>query len=47
MPFPLLGHNHRYAYGLTMLANDDLNFYVEVNNPDNSNQYKTSNGYKT
>ena len=47
MPFPLLGHNHRYAYGLTMLANDDLNFYIEQNNPENSNQYKTSNGYKT
>ena len=24
MPFPLLGHNKRYAYGLTMLANDDF-----------------------
>jgi penicillin amidase len=46
MPFPLLGHNSEYAYGLTMLANDDLNFYIEENNPDNSAQYKTSEGYK-
>lgn len=46
MPFPLLGHNRDYAYGLTMLANDDLNFYTEENNPDNPNQYKTAEGYK-
>jgi len=46
MPFPLLGHNRDYAYGLTMLANDDLNFYIEKNNPDNANQYKTIDGFK-
>ena len=46
MPFPLLGHNKNYAYGLTMLANDDLNFYTEENNPSNKNEYKTVNGYK-
>ena len=46
MPFPLLGHNREYAYGLTMLANDDLNFYIEENNPENKNQYRTSEGYK-
>ncbi|EAQ42351.1 penicillin acylase family protein [Polaribacter sp. MED152] len=47
MPFPLLGHNREYAYGLTMLANDDLNFYIEENKVDDENQYKTSNGYKS
>ncbi|WP_397447634.1 penicillin acylase family protein [Polaribacter sp. R77954] len=47
MPFPLLGHNKRYAYGLTMLANDDLNFYTEENNSNNSSEYKTLQGYKT
>lgn len=46
MPFPLLGHNRDYAYGLTMLANDDLNFYVEQENPENPLEYKTMNGYK-
>ncbi len=46
MPFPLLGHNKAYAYGLTMLANDDLNFYIEENNPENTNQYKTPEGFK-
>ncbi len=46
MPFPLLGHNKEYAYGLTMLANDDLNFYIEENNPENENQYTTPEGFK-
>jgi penicillin amidase len=46
MPFPLLGHNRNFAYGLTMLANDDLNFYIEEDNPNNSLEYKTINGYK-
>lgn len=46
MPFPLLGHNRDYAFGLTMLANDDLNFYVEENNPENALEYKTVDGYK-
>ncbi|WP_405609322.1 penicillin acylase family protein [Polaribacter sp. Asnod1-A03] len=46
MPFPLLGHNRDYAYGLTMLANDDLNFYVEENNLEDPLEYKTKDGYK-
>jgi len=45
-PFPLLGHNHNYAYGLTMFENDDLDFFQEEENPANSNQYKTVDGYK-
>ena len=45
-PFPLLGHNREYAYGLTMLANDDIDFYIEENNPDNSLEYKTENGFE-
>tara|TARA_B100000767_G_scaffold275610_1_gene313695 strand:+ start:2127 stop:4532 length:2406 start_codon:yes stop_codon:yes gene_type:complete len=46
MPFPLLGHNRNYAYGLTMLANDDLNFYVEQEHPNNPLEYKTADGYQ-
>ena len=46
MPFPLLGHNRNYAYGLTMLANDDLNFYIEEENPTNFLEYKTIDGYQ-
>ncbi|PWG04090.1 penicillin acylase family protein [Polaribacter aquimarinus] len=46
MPFPLLGHNREYAYGLTMLANDDLNFYIEKENPENTLEYQTKEGLK-
>lgn len=46
MPFPLLGHNRQYAYGLTMFANDDINFYVEENNPENPLEYRTQDGFQ-
>jgi penicillin amidase len=46
VPFPLLGHNRDYAYGLTMFENDDLDFYKEENNPANALQYKTPDGWK-
>ena len=45
-PFPLLGHNHNYAYGLTMFENDDVDFFQEDNNPNDSKQYKTVDGFK-
>ncbi|WP_237274535.1 penicillin acylase family protein [Tenacibaculum ovolyticum] len=45
-PFPLLGHNRNYAYGLTMFENDDIDFYYEQNNPDNKQEYKTIDGYR-
>ena len=45
-PFPLLGHNRDYAYGLTMFENDDLDLFQEENNPNDENQYKTIDGYK-
>jgi penicillin amidase len=38
-PFPLLGHNRDYAYGLTMFENDDIDFYREVNSPRDGNKY--------
>ncbi|MBS9774621.1 MAG: penicillin acylase family protein [Tenacibaculum sp.] len=44
-PFPLLGHNKEYAYGLTMLLNDDIDFYIEEENPNNNLEYKTPEGY--
>lgn len=31
-PFPLLGHNRNYAYGMTMFENDDIDFYEESDN---------------
>ena len=45
-PYPLLGHNRKYAYGLTMFENDDLDLFQEEENPNNTNQYKTIDGYK-
>ena len=46
VPFPLLGHNRQYAYGLTMFENDDADFYQEETNPNNGNQYKIAQGFK-
>lgn len=46
-PYPLLGHNREYAYGLTMFENDDIDLYQEENNPTNTNQYKTPKGFDT
>ncbi|MFV8344280.1 penicillin acylase family protein [Flavobacterium sp. XS2P39] len=44
-PYPLLGHNREYAYGLTMFENDDIDLYQEENNPTAANSYKTPNGF--
>lgn len=46
-PFPLLGHNMDYAYGMTMFENDDIDFYREENHPEDPHRYKTPSGYKT
>jgi penicillin amidase len=45
-PFPLLGHNRDYAYGLTMFENDDVDLFLEEENPANPNQYKYKDGFK-
>jgi penicillin amidase len=45
-PYPLLGHNREYAYGLTMFENDDIDLYQEQNNPADAHQYKTPTGYE-
>ena len=44
-PYPLLGHNREYAYGLTMFENDDIDLYQEENNPTDANAYRTPNGF--
>ncbi|WP_114755097.1 penicillin acylase family protein [Flavobacterium glaciei] len=44
-PYPLLGHNREYAYGLTMFENDDIDLYQEQSNPSNPNEYKTPSGF--
>nr|WP_315233797.1 penicillin acylase family protein [uncultured Flavobacterium sp.] len=44
-PYPLLGHNRDYAYGLTMFENDDIDLYQEENNPNDAKTYKKPNGF--
>ena len=44
-PYPLLGHNRKYAYGLTMFENDDLDLYKEENKADDANSYLSPKGY--
>ena len=44
-PYPLLGHNRDYAYGLTMFENDDIDLYQEQNNPKDANTYATPSGF--
>ena len=44
-PYPLLGHNRKYAYGLTMFENDDLDLYKEENKVDDANSYFSPKGY--
>lgn len=41
-----MGHNHDIAYGLTMFENDDIDLYVEQNNPDNPDEYLYGDSYK-
>lgn len=38
IPFPLLGQTRRHAWGLTMLMNDEVDFYRERVHPENPNQ---------
>ncbi len=38
IPFGLVGRNRSVAWGLTMLHNDDVDFYKERANPDNADQ---------
>jgi len=46
VPFPLLAHNRKMAYGFTMFENDDIDFYYETVHPSDSTLYKTPAGYK-
>lgn len=45
-PFPLLGHNRNYAWGLTMFQNDDLNFYSEENKKGDDTKYRFKDQFK-
>lgn len=45
VPFPLLGHDRKLAYGITMFENDDIDFYYEDENPLDPATYKTAEGW--
>lgn len=47
VPFPLLGHDRKMAYGMTMFENDDVDFYYETTHPTDSTKYKTADGWGT
>ncbi|NNK21091.1 MAG: penicillin acylase family protein [Flavobacteriaceae bacterium] len=47
VPFPLLGHDRKMAYGFTMFENDDVDFFYEVLDPEDSTKYKTPTGWKS
>jgi penicillin G amidase len=39
-PFVISGHNEHIAWGMTNVMVDDMDFYLELINPQNTNQYK-------
>ena len=47
VPFPLLGHDHNLAYGITMFENDDVDFYYEKQHPTDSLKYKYKDEWKS
>ncbi|NAS13063.1 penicillin acylase family protein [Poritiphilus flavus] len=46
IPFPILAHDRNLAFGMTMFQNDDLNFYYEQQNPNDSTKYRSPDGWK-
>lgn len=40
LPFPLVGHTRHHSWGLTMLMNDEVDFYRERVNPENPLQIR-------
>jgi len=46
IPFPMLGHNRDYGYGITMFENDDIDFYQETIHPTDTSKYKSSAGFE-
>ncbi|WP_139956740.1 penicillin acylase family protein [Flavicella sediminum] len=45
IPFPMLGHNREYAFGMTMFENDDIDFYQEEVHPTDSSLYRYKETY--
>ena len=45
VPFPMLAHNRKLAYGMTMFENDDIDFFYEQPHPTDKDQYMGRNGW--
>ncbi len=45
VPFPVLAHDRKLAYGMTMFENDDIDFYFEETHPSDTTRYKTDTGW--
>ncbi|MGB5500335.1 MAG: penicillin acylase family protein [Maribacter sp.] len=45
VPFPLLAHDRKLAYGMTMFENDDVDFFYEEPHPSEKNKYKAKEGW--
>ena len=43
MPFAIIGHSQKIAWGITIFPVDNMNLYYETINPKNSNQYLQNN----
>jgi penicillin amidase len=45
-PFVICGHNERIAWGMTNVMLDDMDFYIEILNPSDTNQYKLDGAWR-
>ncbi|UCH15216.1 MAG: penicillin acylase family protein, partial [Bacteroidales bacterium] len=45
-PFVICGHNEHIAWGMTNVYVDNLDFYLEIINPEDSNQYEFNGQWK-
>ena len=43
VPFPILGHDRKMAYGMTMFENDDIDFFYEEAHPSDPTKYRSGN----
>ncbi len=46
IPMPLLGHDRNLAYGFTMFENDDVDFFYETIDEQDSTRYMSTDGWK-
>ena len=45
VPFPIMAHDRKLAYGMTMFENDDIDFFYEEPHPTDKTIYKSKKGW--